>query len=457
MTAEETFEAMESGTIPPVPESVPETVAPEAIKEADEGPAQVVAREVDRLAKLSTVEYDLARKGDAKRLGISVSTLDAEVKRARATEEDSAGKSMEYPTVEPWAQAVDGAALFSEIRDTVRRFIVCEPETAQAVALWCTFTWFVDVVQVAPLAIITAPEKRCGKSQLLDLIGHLSCRPLKASNCTASVLFRVIERDRPTLLIDEADSFLNRSEDLRGIINSGHTRQSAFVLRSVGEDFEPKSFSTWGAKAISGIGKLAGTIMDRGIILELRRRLPTESVERLRHASPDLFPRLASMLARWSEDYSEVVRAARPNLPEALNDREQDSWEPLLAIADSAGGDWPEIARKAALKLSERNAENTVSTGAELLADIRDIFEAKDVDRLSSKDLLEALTNDEEKSWRTYNRGAPMSPKQLAKRLGGYEIHSGTIRTWAGTPKGYMREWFADAFARYLESKETAA
>jgi putative DNA primase/helicase len=279
MNASEAFERMEAertkATAPTATGEETESVAPGTTADPDEGPAQVVAREVARLAKLPPVEYDLARKREAKRLGISVSILDAEVKRASATDEDSAGKSMDYPTVEPWAEPVDGAALLSDIRDTVRRFIVCEQETANAVALWCVFTWFVDAVQVAPLAIITAPEKRCGKSQLLDLIGHLSCRPLKASNCTASVLFRVIERDRPTLLIDEADSFLNRSEDLRGIINSGHTRQSAFVLRSVGDDFEPKSFSTWGAKAISGIGKLAGTIMDRGIILELRRKLPT--------------------------------------------------------------------------------------------------------------------------------------------------------------------------------------
>jgi putative DNA primase/helicase len=267
-----------------------------------------------------------------------------------------------------------------------------------------------------------------------------------------------MERDRPTLLIDEADSFFKLADDLRGIINSGHTRTSAFVLRSVGDAFEPKSFSTWGAKILCGIGKLPETIMDRGIILELRRKLRDESVERLRHAPPDLFPRFASMLARWSDDHSELVRVARPVLPESLNDREQDSWEPLLAIADTAGGDWPGIARKAASKLCERNAENTVSTGAELLADIRDVFESKDVDRLSSKDLISALTEDEEKSWCSYNRGAAMTQRQLARRLGDYEIHPGSVRfPWGGTFKGYMQEWFVDAFARYLECKEASA
>ncbi len=380
-------------------------------------------------------------------------TLDQQVRQWKSNQSETAGKAMEYPTAEPWGESVDGAALLFEIRETVRRFVVCELETANAVALWCAFTWFVDVVQIAPIAIITAQEKRCGKSQLLDLMGKFSRRPLPASNVSTSALFRVIERDFPTLLIDEADTFFERSEDLRGIINSGHTRQSAYVLRSVGDDHEPKSFSTWGAKALSGIGKLSGTIMDRGIILELRRKLPSEKVEKLRHVSADLFPRLASMLARWSGDSLEIIRTARPDLPESLNDREQDSWEPLLAIADHAGGPWPEIARQTALKLSERNAENTVSTGAELLADIREVFEEKGQERLSSKELLEALCGDEERSWRTYNRGLPMAPKQLAKRLRDYGIVPGTVRTWSGTPKGYRLEQFAEAFARYLDDK----
>ena len=428
--------------------------APEFPKtESDTTPPPPQPDPMARLAGLSPLEYDRVRKEEAKRLGVRVETLDQQVKQRQGNPSETAGKAMEYPTAEPWGDPVDGAALLLEIRDTVRRFVVCEPETANAVALWCAFTWFVDVVQVAPLAIITAPEKRCGKSQLLDLMGKFSRRPLPASNVTASALFRVIERDCPTLLIDEADTFFDRSEDLRGIINSGHTRQSAYVLRSVGEDFEPKSFSTWGAKALSGIGKLSGTIMDRGIILELRRKLPSEKVEKLRHIPADLFPRLVSMLSRWSGDSLERIREARPVLPETLNDREQDSWEPLLAIADHAGGQWPQIARETAVKLSERNAENTVSTGAELLADIREVFEEKGQERLSSKDLLEALCGDEERSWRTYNRGLPMSPKQLAKRLRDYGIAPGTVRTYYGTPKGYRVEQFADVFSRYLDDK----
>jgi putative DNA primase/helicase len=457
MNAEEAFEAMERGPVPPAP-AMPDASATTSDSQEKvetnlpEDTEADISKEVERLASLQPLEYDQQRKGAAKRLGVQVATLDKAVKSSRNPDKPPPGKGFEFPSVEPWPDPVDGAALLSEIRDVVRRFIVCEEETKIVVALWCAFTWYIEAVQVAPLAIITAPEMQCGKSQLLDLMARLSRRPLPSSNITSAALFRVIEQGSPTLFIDEADSFMKQNEDLRGIINSGHTRSSAYVLRTVGEDFEPKAFSTWGAKAIAGIGKLSGTIMDRGIILELRRKLPTERVERLRHVDANLFPCLASKLSRWSENHMEVIRAARPSdVPDALSDRAQDSWEPLLAIADCAGGEWPALARGAAVKLSERNAENTVSTGAELLSDIRDVFEQKSVDRISSKDLLEALTSDEEKSWHTYNRGAPMTPRQLAKRLGEYGIAPGTIRTWAGTPKGYRHQQFADAFARYLD------
>ncbi|QQS05032.1 MAG: DUF3631 domain-containing protein [Fibrobacterota bacterium] len=419
-----------------------------------ESDPEALNAEVRRLASMPRIEYAQARENAAKRLGVGKGALDQAVRAAQREEQEATAKSgaLTFPEVIPWGERVDGVALLSAIRDTVRDFIVCEDETAVAVALWSAFTWFVDVAKVAPIAIITAPEKQCGKTQLLDIMGKLARRPLPVSNITAAALFRVIEQATPTLLIDEADSFLARSDDLRGIINSGHSRTSAQLIRTVGDDHEPKVFSTWGAKVICGIGKLAETIMDRGIILELRRKLPTEQTKRLRHADPERFATLCAKLARWSDDNSEVVRRARPDLPDALNDREQDSWEPLLAIADLAGGIWPELARSTARRLSEKNAENTVSTGAELLADIREVFQSRGEDKLSTKSLLADLTKDEEKSWATFNRGLPMKPPQLAKRLSGYGISPGTIRTFEGTPKGYRLEQFKEAFDRYLKS-----
>ena len=215
-----------------------------------------------------------------------------------------------FQTVEAWPEEINADELLLEIHKTMRRFIVCSNETAITATLWIAFTWFIDQVQVAPLAVITAPEKRCGKSQLLNLFSLLCYRALVASNIAPAAVYRIIEAHAPTLLIDEADSFMRDNEELRGVINSGHTRQSAYVIRCVGDDHEPRQFSTWGAKALSGIGHLPETIMDRAVILELRRKLPSESVTRLRHADPEVFKRLASKLARFAADSAQTIKCA---------------------------------------------------------------------------------------------------------------------------------------------------
>lgn len=325
------------------------------------------AATIQRLSSLSRIEYDRVRKAEAKALGVQTSTLDKVVSGAR---KDDANTGIGFDDIDPWPDQIEPAQLLEDIAYIVRRFIICQVETAHAVALWVAMTWLMDVVQVAPLAVITAPEKRCGKSQLLFLLGRLVKRPLTASNISSAALFRSIDAWQPTLLVDEADAFMRENEELRGLLNCGHTRDSAYIVRVVGDDHTPKKFGVWGAKALAGIGHLADTLMDRSITLELRRKLPHEQVDRLRYAEPGLFDVLAAKLARFAEDYREAVRRTRPDLPSNLNDRAQDNWEPLLAIADVAGGQWPKWGRSAALKLSG-SASSTESLGAELLADIR--------------------------------------------------------------------------------------
>ena len=374
-------------------------------------------------------------------------TLDKLVASARKADENDGG----LEDVDPWPDPIEPSELLDAIASTVRRFIVCDAETAHAVALWVAMTWFMDVVQIAPLAVITAPEKRCGKSLLLFLLGRLSCRPLTASNISPAALFRCIDAWSPTLLVDEADAFARENEELRGLLNCGHTRDGAYVVRTVGDDHTPRRFNTWGAKALAGIGKLADTLMDRAIVLELRRKLPHEQVERLRHAEPELFETLAEKLARFAEDYRDEVRRARPSLPESLNDRAQDNWEPLLAIADVAGCGWTDRARKVAQKLSGAEGP-TMSTGTELLADIQEVFKTKRVDRISSADLIAALCDDDEKLWSTYNRGKPISQKQVSKRLAEYSIRTKNVRIGHEQAKGFEVEQFQEAFSRYLST-----
>ena len=405
---------------------------------------------INELAKLSTIEYENVRKEKARKFKINVLTLDKLVKDARKNSSDD--DSSLFPEVVPWDEAINPEELLTDVAKTIQRFVVCDTETAMAAALWVAMTWFIDVINVAPIAVITAPEKRCGKTQLLSVLGKITYRPLPSSNISPAVLFRSIEKWQPTLLIDETDAFVGDNEELRGLLNAGHTRDLAFTLRCVGEDHEPKKFNLWGAKALSGIGKLPSTLMDRAIMLELRRKLQDEQAERLRHAPEDMFQTLQRKLARFAKDYSKAIHHARPDLPEELHDRAQDNWEPLLAIADTAGSGYGCLARETAIKLSEDNKE-AQSTGVELLSDIYEMFIGKDVDRISTAGLIGNLCDDEEKRWASYNfrsKDSNITAKQLASLLVPYGIKSSTMRIGSELRKGYYRRQFEEAFKRYL-------
>ena len=406
---------------------------------------------IARLAKLKPLEYDRVRVAEAKVLKVQVKTLDAMVKAEREAinQNDSP-----FADIEPWHEAIAPAQLLDEITSTILRFIVLDKHQAQTAALWVAACWFIDVIDCAPIALINAPERACGKTQLLTVLAKLAPRTAQASGISPSVLFRLIEAFQPTLFIDEIETVLKDNEELRGLLNAGHTRDSAYVFRSVakGDDFEPKCFTVWGMKAVAGINaiKLAETVTSRSIVFELRRKTASETVERLRHAETGLFETLASKLARFKDDFAIEVQQARPVLPDELGDREQDNFEPLLQIATVAGERWLNTALNAALRLS--NATQTPTSSAnELLADIQEIFETKQAIKISTADLINALCEDVEKSWETYNRGKPLSPRQLSKKLKDYGITSKTIRTNSyETAKGFECEQFKDAFMRYL-------
>lgn len=414
-------------------------------------PANADGEVIARLAALPPLDYDRVRKDEAKALNVRPATLDYMVKQARAGHDQD---QSQFADIEPWHEAVNPGDLLDEIASTIQRFIVLDHHQAQAAALWVTACWFLDVIHCAPILLINAPEKACGKTQLLTVLGKLAPRTAQASSISPSVLFRMIEAYKPTLFIDEIETVLCDNEDLRGLINAGHTRDSAYVWRSVAsaEDFEPKRFTVWGMKSIAGINarKLAETVTSRSIIIELRRKKPDETVERLRHAESALFSTLAAKLARFSDDYAGQVRDTRPRLPDELGDRDQDNWEPLLQIANIAGSHWPETALNTALKLSD-DTQGPQSSANELLADIQEIFASKLVIKLSTTDLINYLCEDQEKSWATYNRGKQLTPRQLANKLKDYGIASKTIRLNPyDTAKGYEASQFEDSFARYL-------
>ena len=405
-----------------------------------------------RLSAMHPLDYDKIRQTEADKLGINrVSELDKAVSKARKQAIDD---NAPFPDIEPWPESINPALLLDELSATIRRFIVMDKYQADIAALWLASCWFIDVIHTSPIALINAPEKGCGKTQLLTLLAKLAPRATQLSGISPSVLFRMIEKYQPTLFIDEIETVLKDNEDLRGLLNAGHTRDSAFVWRSVaaGDDFEPKRFTVWGMKAIAGIKaiKLAETVTSRSIVFELRRKKPDEKVNRLRFAEPLLFERLTAQLARFAQDYSDQIRQTRPVLPNELGDRDQDNIEPLLQVAYVAGDHWPDTATKAALKIFQ-TSQNTQSTANELLSDIQEIFETKHISKISTAELIEALVSDDEKAWQTYNRGKQLTPRQLAGKLKDYGIYSKDIKfSYGQTLKGYSLEMFSDTFERYL-------
>lgn len=438
------------------PDSV-ETIPPPA--EAVETEAERIAREAEiiaRMASLSPLDYARARNDAAALLEVSTATLDKAValeKRKGAT--DSGETQQPFADIEPHPQPIDPAALLNEVSETIRRYIVLDVEQADAMALWAAFTWFIDVVKIAPLAIITAPEMACGKSQLLDLMAKIVMRPLSSNNMKTATLFRIAEKWHPSLMLDEVDLMLKSDDEIINLVNAGHHRGASQVWRLVGDNHEPKSFDVWGAKCFAGIALekiLPSSTMSRAIVIRLRRKMAHESVSSLRHASLDIFDTLAAKMARFSDDYRDKVRTARPALPETLSDRAKDNWEALIAIAECAGHDWTARAWHAALTLSGDSTAQSVSN--ELLADIKTVFEHKRVEKISTVDLLSALCEDEEAAWRTYNRGNPLTPRQLSSRLKEYGISSKNVRLEKhGNPqKGFELSQFEEAFARYLEA-----
>jgi hypothetical protein len=351
----------------------------------------------------------------------------------------------------------EGAALLGDLVAFLRRFVVMSDAQAAAVALWVVHTHAIEASDVTPYLAIGSAEKRSGKSRLLELLALLVARPLATANISDAALFRAIAEHSPTLLFDEVDAIFGAKarerEDLRGLLNAGY-RRGNFVYRMGGPKMSVlESFEVYCAKALAGIGGLPDTIADRSIAITLKRRAPGEHVERYRRRETESeAAELRDRIAFWTGQNLAALIDARPSLPVELDDRAQDGWEPLFAIADLAGAEWPEYARSAALALSAGEERDEDSTGVRLLADTRGVFHGRGVDRLSANDLCAALASDEEAPWVSW-RGAAITPRGLAGLLRPYGIRSRTIRLADGsTPKGYPRELFADAWARYLPS-----
>lgn len=413
---------------------------------------QQAARDVGALDKATLREQALQQLGQVKVVSSAAKMVDAALNGGAPKADGGAlqGKSLALEDPEPWPEPVDGKKLLAEFAETFTRFLALPDGAATALSLWAFHAHSHDTSSVSPVLALTSPEKRCGKTTLLELLSAVVPRPLPASNVTAATVFRVVQQRQPTLLIDEADTFLKRGDELRGILNSGHRRSLAYVVRTVGDEHEPRQFRTWAPKAIALIGELPDTLQDRSIEIRMRRRAPDEQVERLRRDRLGELEPLQRKAWRWAQGHFEVLENAEPSIPAGLHDRKRDNWRPLLAIADAAGGPWPERARMAAEALWE-GERNDRSLGTRLLADVQMILEEHTSDRIRSKKLVAKLSALEEAPWAEY-KGRGLSAVSLATFLRSFDISSQDIRFPSGVYKGYRADDFGDAFRRYLDT-----
>jgi putative DNA primase/helicase len=407
---------------------------------------------VEALARKDHTEYDKVRSEVAETLGVRVGTLDDKVEALRKKiEVESDQDTLPHWRVEPWSEPVDGAELLNSIKQVLRRYIVLPKDADTALALWVLHAWTMDAGDISPFMVLVSPTKRCGKTSALILLYFLTPKSELASNISAAALFRYIEAVRPTLLIDEADSFAKDNEELRGVLNSGHTRVAANVIRTVevNGEHKPRRFSTWAPKAIATIRGLADTLEDRSVIVGLQRKPRGAKVERLRRRDTEEFRHLRSQAARWAADNFDKLTDPNPKMPEILNDRAADNWRQLLAVAELAGGTWPEEAHRAALTLSGEEQDGAINV--ELLRDIRSAF--GDADAMRSADLVTKLAADPERPWADWKRGRPLTQKQLGALLRPFCITSETVSLPGyNDAKGYRRSRFEEAWAVYCPS-----
>ena len=335
------------------------------------------------------------------------------------------GQPVDLKWPEPWPEAVSLSEVLTELKERLTRHVWLTEDQATAITLWVTFTWCYDKATTCPILLVCSPTPRCGKTVLLTLLAEVCCRPVSCSNITGSAVYRLLEEYGPlTLLADEFDAYGQENEDLRCVFNAGHTRSQAYVIRTVpvGDRFEIRRFSCWGPKAVGMIGEPARTIVDRAIKITMTRKPSSEGVERLDRPAREALAIISRKLMALNQDgtlAAALERAGAIDLPEALNDRQRDNWMPLLAIAEAAGGEWPALARRAAVTLSVDDAPDTRELFArDALLVLSDYPEQE----ITPKRLSELLAGIEDAPWCRYSRGQPISPDQVGRLLRSFGV-----------------------------------
>ncbi|MGW6262321.1 DUF3631 domain-containing protein [Streptomyces sp. NPDC055085] len=361
------------------------------------------------------------------------------------------------------AAAIDGAALLDEVEAFHRRFNIFPSEHAYvAVALWDAHAHLIDCFETTPRVAFLSPEPGSGKSRALEIVELLTPRPVATVSASANALYRLVDSAEgvSTVLFDEVDTIFGpkagADEALRGFLNAGYRRIGG-ALRCVGDGSNQNAqvFGSYCAVAMAGIGSLPDTVLTRTVIVRMRKRAPNEKIEPYRQRTHEKQGHaVRDRLAKWADTVRDRVANAWPEMPEGVTDRPADVWEPLLAVADAAGGDWPTRARAACVALLSAAHDNDESSiGIRLLTDLRDkVFCG--ADRMPTAVILEGLLRIDDGPWGDLD-DKPINSRTLGRLLGQYvtaslkPIKSRGIRTPSGFPKGYYAEDLADAWMRY--------
>ncbi|MGA3159879.1 MAG: DUF3631 domain-containing protein [Terracidiphilus sp.] len=353
----------------------------------------------------------------------------------------------------------DAARITEELLETcrawIRRYIVVSDEQAVIMAAWVLHTYVFNAFEVTPYLFVSSPEKGSGKSTLLRILKAVAYRGRYSSGMSGAALARVVEASRPTLFLDELDAQMKgnkeTAENIRGILNSGYEPEGAYT-RCVGKDFAVKDFPTFCPKCLAGIGELWDTVSDRSITIEMRRMLSGETIEPDRHvavkaAATPIKARSEEWAARGAAD---LLRSIHPAPISGFNPRQNDIAEVLLAIAQLAGGEWPQRLTQALTAVFKATGAGDTSTGVTLLADIRGVFDERSADTVPSAVLAEHLCEIEGRPWAEWSHGKALTTNSLARQLKKFKVYPGKIRLGpTETAQGYRRRDFEDAWSRY--------
>lgn len=344
------------------------------------------------------------------------------------------------------------AVLLQEVIDKISKHIIVRPHELLAMALWVAMTWVHEIAAThSPYLIATSAEPDSGKTTLLGVLRFLVPKPFTAAELTGPSIFRFVDREKPTLLVDEGDDLFQRKADIKHIFNAAWTRGTKIPRQvSIHGISVTVWFDPFCPKAVGLLGlNLPSTLKGRSIVVKLWPKKPNEKIENFLHADDQEFIDLRCKLARWSTDNAGAIKASEALLPSGFNNRLAANWKLLLGIAEQAGSDWPKQARAAAERLSHTSRRS--SSGVQLLAAMRTMLANRD--EITSAEVVAELVADPDAPWCEYHHGGPITQRQVAVLLEPFDIRPGVIHPTkrAGlSRRGYSAADFKEAFARFL-------